>query len=280
MSKPKKITLWLVGVFLTILVITGVYTAAEPLTFNQQDLAAINRPDGQDDQWKTEMKRVVTETVTGDFQLSGGSSYGSNLTAGSLNQILESFLEDYKVGRQPEVTQYIEMIDQLEREQSAPLKEHQLEDLNITQRSDKAALRRYAHKMGEIILEGSRDTEHEVIIVNRLLAYRDPSDAELLRQNAAGYKQIIEEALALEVPKLVAEKHLAVLNQFEKIKLAQGYMSTLLDDPFRGVIGMRRYRQNRSPTAEALTEMARTLSQRGVEFEPGEPGFAYTFWAH
>lgn len=148
---------------------------------------------------------------------------------------------------------------------------------NLTLIADNAeTLREYGNNVVAVL------TSHpETSVENTLLAVGEAVDtgssAKLatLSTIATGYKNIVNELLALKVPQTLAPLHLQVINNFSRIAATYADMQVVLTDPLRGLGGLQLFKSLSEETGRLFINIAQTLQRNGILFNENEPGAAW-----
>lgn len=93
---------------------------------------------------------------------------------------------------------------------------------------------------------------------------------------ARAYQGIARELSLLAVPKTLSPLHLQIINNFARIAAACEDMLTVLNDPLRGLAGLKSYQRLTEETARLFISVAQSFKGNGILFNEGEPGVAWS----
>ena len=136
----------------------------------------------------------------------------------------------------------------------------------------KANLEKYAREIKKILIDEKPIKENVVIVFNRLLknlndkknAGTYESDAKKILDNGEAYKQGATKLVSIEAPDILAEYHLALINNLNGMQEAVRAMSVVANDPMKGLAGFELYRQKATVFSKSFEELKITLNAKDV----------------
>jgi hypothetical protein len=153
------------------------------------------------------------------------------------------------------------------------VKTYSLSDLQTNSDGDFKA---YGNKLGQTLTIGaSQNPVSEIEIVQKALATEDPTEIKKLDPIIAGYTKILNELVAISVPREVAGQHLNLLNSVSAMLSDIKNLRVVFEDPIVGLIGISSYYKNVESVRSALSELRVAFSTRGVSFVRGEYGYVF-----
>ena len=136
----------------------------------------------------------------------------------------------------------------------------------------KANLEKYAREIKKILIDEKPIKENVVIVFNRLLknlndkknAGTYESDAKKILDNGEAYKQGATKLVSIEAPDILAEYHLALINNLNGMQEAVRAMSVVANDPMKGLAGFELYRQKATVFSKSFEELKIILNAKDV----------------
>ena len=136
----------------------------------------------------------------------------------------------------------------------------------------KANLEKYAREIKKILIDEKPIKENVVIVFNRLLknlndkknAGTYESDAKKILDNGEAYKQGATKLVSIEAPDILAEYHLALINNLNGMQEAVRAMSVVANDPMKGLAGFELYRQKATVFSKSFEELKITLNAKDI----------------
>lgn len=145
--------------------------------------------------------------------------------------------------------------------------------IKITAREDTTTLRDYGNAVGRIILQHSIDNENEMVIIQRALDTNNPSELDALQPIVDVYTKIVLDLLALEVPQVLAQEHLDVVNTMSMVRTDIIAMQQTFVDPIPALMRVQRYENDALGMYYALDNVRLALESRSIAYGMEEPGY-------
>lgn len=185
-----------------------------------------------------------------------GPNSGARLTSEYVSEILQDFNED-----------------------GVLFETYTVNDISVRADSGSNALREYGNKMGAIILKypSVMGSKTELQIFLEALASGKAEDFEKIAPYITRYENIINESLAVVVPKSAVQMHLGYINALRALKRNAAAMRNSQIKPLSSGIVIRKYVETQEPQVIAhLRNIDRFFIENGVSFSITEPGSAFS----
>lgn len=155
-----------------------------------------------------------------------------------------------------------------------------LRDLVLINDSSTERLRVYGNRVAAIALQngvpvGSRS---ELTIIEHALRASDESVLAELDARIEAYGKMVEEMHAVEVPSVVAERHLNLLNAYNALYEDLKGMRAAFSDPLYTMVRLKRYYDDVMGTMAAISDLYETLYDRGARFEEGDMTLSFVIF--
>jgi hypothetical protein len=96
-----------------------------------------------------------------------------------------------------------------------------------------------------------------------------------LKKRADSYQSIARALIAIPTPQEAAQVQLAFVNGLARVGGTVEDLSTVIDDPIRGMLGLGSYTADAQSFAAALAAFGEIYKNEGVTIAPGEPGYGF-----
>jgi len=147
------------------------------------------------------------------------------------------------------------------------------DDLKIKDDNSINAIRGYANELGSIIKKyGEPAPEPELSVFMSATVDGKKEELEKLQKNINAYESMEKAALGLEVPNVLQEIHLRIVNAFAGLRNIIGLWKDFYNDPLKGTMAFQHYSDEAENLAEAFNDLDSELRNRGINFEKGEAG--------
>ena len=146
------------------------------------------------------------------------------------------------------------LVDQAQT--SATIKLYDIKDIKLTDDDSNQATQNYLNNWIGILAKYSYyKDQNEPELLKKALLSRSPENIQAVADAALAYKHISDELLALSVPRVMVNVHMAFLNVYYGMYQSVSQMSKSLEDPVLGMIGLR----NARAYNEAIVSLFNTL---------------------
>ena len=147
-------------------------------------------------------------------------------------------------------------------------------DITIVNSNSEDALKAYGNLMASIISKNPINSENEVVILKRALETNNEKELEKLNSTVSIYKDILNEALQVQVPQSMIDVHLAFINVFlETISITQG-MLVVFSDPITALNSTTMYQNNAENLIDVFKDIQEAFKKQNIFFEKHEKGYA------
>lgn len=106
--------------------------------------------------------------------------------------------------------------------------------------------------------------------------YQDDSRISDFPHRAAEYRALARDLALLPVPKTLAPLHLSIINDFASMAATYADMSTVIDDPLRGIAGLKAFDSLADEAGRVFINIGQELGKDGILFTKDEPGAAWS----
>lgn len=154
--------------------------------------------------------------------------------------------------------------------------QYSISDFDISDDISSIAVKNYGNILGGIILEHSFETDNELEIFNRSLLNNDPEEIKKLDPIIDGYKNILNDSLAVSVPQDATSEHIAFVQSIAAIGMSIENIRVIYIDPIRAIAGIGGYEQSVGMLRAAFQSMELYFTRKGVVFEQNETGYVMT----
>jgi len=165
-------------------------------------------------------------------------------------QVAKDFFSRYIAAKQQNVEMNSETAAQIANTsiQNVNLPEYTFygpKDIKVSNDTSLEAKKVYADELGSAINRNStKNVTNELNIFAKSLESQKEIDLLTLDLIITGYKKILKDTLAIQVPKDAAPEHLVYVNALSRIYIDISDMRMIISDPVRGYIGFSHYKQN------------------------------------
>lgn len=283
MNKYQKITYIFLGSILLLMILTGVHTGARSMVYEQSEesekTAAITEITGErsgERSWQDSMERVFLNTKVSQLD----TEFDNNLTQDLLAPVIDKYLADRDLSEDIDNDQYRVLFNEIKDRQLTESDGYSSNDLeNIIWESNTETLYDYGLQLGQTVHHHSPKVEHETELVNRIGRGSGGEQAvEDLLTRVSAYREITKEMLEMEVPKEIKEEHTDLLNAFSRQSRNILYMSSLEQDPYRGLVGIKDHSKGSQMLQQAMDSVAEAMAKEGISYDPQKENPAYVFW--
>jgi len=159
-------------------------------------------------------------------------------------------------------------------------KEYVLDDITISTDTTPDALKRYGNMLGEMFtVFSAKYPQNEFAIIKNIATTKNMSQVPLIVQKKVGFGDLVQNLLAMSVPRSVAEIHLAFINGFSGIYTAMDNMSKIASDPVRSAQGLKEYQNYSQKILLAGSDLAKQFKIASVTFANDEYGHFFLQYA-
>jgi hypothetical protein len=106
--------------------------------------------------------------------------------------------------------------------------------------------------------------------------YQDATRISDFAHRASEYRALARDLAALPVPKTLAPLHLSVVNDFSSMADTYADMTTVVEDPLRGIAGLKAFDSLASEAGRVFINIGQELNKDGILFTKDEPGAAWS----
>jgi hypothetical protein len=153
---------------------------------------------------------------------------------------------------------------------------YKVSDLTIIIGEQPAVLKAYGNAMGSLLTRKEpTKLEHELVIVDRAVKNDTPEELLKLNANIDAYRAIEEGLLAIEVPEIFAETHLALLNAVHTIIRNIEGMKLVWSDPVKATGLVSSYPEASEQFVKSLKSITALLRDKKVSFQATEDGYRF-----
>ncbi len=254
-----------------------VQVAPERSAIETQDTDGDGTPD-----WEEDLEEIFVDSAvlaSSSLLAKAGEPYESPTTF--TGKFSEAFFKDYLEGKingqdYTDPTAFVGNAVQA-IEKNTQSKRYTRLDIQIVPTTD-ADLHIYGNRVAEINQIHSIGNENEALILQRALEAKDPKKLEALEPIRVVYESMIADLLLMQVPDVLAEKHIALLNAYEAILTDVKAMQSAFVDPLYALARVKTYKDDAMALFVAFQDINILFSEKGVVFLSDEPGtFFYLF---
>ncbi len=150
-------------------------------------------------------------------------------------------------------------------------------DLTIVPQTGEEALRAYAKEMEKVLAENIITTPHDEL-THYYSAINQESDEDMQQvvNIAKYYGALAEGAKSVEVPRDLADAHLALINSFSKLAVVLSDMTKVNEDPLLAFLAMGMHERSALDMADALRTLSGSFSTSGIVIAPDEEGYGFS----
>lgn len=136
------------------------------------------------------------------------------------------------------------------------------------------ALAAYGEAVARVILaHDDPSNENEAVILERALRDNNPDELAKLDGKIAVYSSLLKETLVIPAPNSVSREHLILVNAYQAILTDLYAMRDAFADPMLALLRMKRYQEDATTLATAITAIATKLVAGGATWPPSSPVF-------
>jgi len=146
-------------------------------------------------------------------------------------------------------------------------------DLKISNTENTTAIKKYGNDTGAVFVNNALpNTENEMVIVGRALNTEDPKLLAKLDPILLNYHKILNELLAVSVPKSAENQHLDLVNSLSLMIETVEAMKTTFTDPITGLTALKNYPENLQNFGDTVSNLKTYFLEKGVVFSDTESG--------
>lgn len=206
--------------------------------------------------------------------------------------LIEDFLEQYfelkknTTGELTEESKYSfinSVVNNISFQGAKKPMEHKIGELQILpeileNNASLNSLREYGNELAQVFVNAIKNgSENELDIINEAFAEgqdRDKAEkfVERLMPITSNYKNIIDELLRMKVPDSIANIHLEMINEYEKINASLLNISLFFTDTILAITGISSYTHSTNKINVLGIELTDVFSKKGIVFEKEEIG--------
>lgn len=145
------------------------------------------------------------------------------------------------------------------------IKIYNLDDLKINPNSSKENIEKYAQDL-KSTLSTIPELRDDNFILNEALKENDPKKLKEIENNVVYYKQLISDLLKIEVPEILQNKHLALINIFKKMSSSAEKLTGAFDDPVAVLIEAKKYYEHTDEIFSISVDIGEFFRQKNIKF--------------
>lgn len=139
-------------------------------------------------------------------------------------------------------------------------------------------IRNYGNELVAITDRHAIPHDHELQIMQSAAEKNDPAILKQLTPIHTAYRRIIDDSLAMPVPDIFAQEHVALLNAYESVFTDIASMEHLFTDPLLALARLHAYTNNIEVLFGSLRAIGAKLDANNIAYTNTEPGaFFYIF---
>ena len=140
-----------------------------------------------------------------------------------------------------------------------------LKDLRVTLDTSTESLQKYSNELKSVFLS-IPELRDDNIILKEALDFNSQEKLEEIKSNIIFYKIIINNLTKIEVPIILKQRHLNLINSFNKLVGNIEQMSQVFRDPVLALIGVKQYYETAIEIAMASAEIGEYFIQNNIIF--------------
>ncbi len=154
--------------------------------------------------------------------------------------------------------------------------QYSLTDIKTFTSTSTADIKTYGNKIGAIsILNTPKNSTYELTTLNKALTTDDEKILADLDPVIDGYKKIIAGYLATPAPKEIAQLHLDLINDMQKVETSIEKMKDLFTDPIPAINALKIYKETVPKMAQDFANLKLYFNRKGIIFGPTEYGYKF-----
>lgn len=192
------------------------------------------------------------------------------------NDLLTAYLEAKAKGEKIDPDKLAEKILEENRE-SRETQLYTTSDLNVSEKSDRAAFKEYGNAMGNAF---KKQSQYE--LVNADLVFKEALNTEnaaLLQKIGsvvAAYRSMESDMKNIKVPKTAASNHLKMMNAFKLAADDMADLQNFFEDPVQAIYAYDYLKSDIDALSRAMIENILLIEKSGATFSKSESGYLYT----
>jgi len=204
----------------------------------------------------------------------------SEQTAGG--QVVSKFITNYLTAQDsgditPEEEQEMIIAAANNMAENYPLpKQYMVDNIIVAGETDARSIKEYGNKLGEVFLVFlAKYPENEIAIMKSIASSKDAAQAQILSRKKSGYRDLVNDLLAMHIPKPAANIHLGFVNSYSGIYTAMDNIDKIASDPMRAAIGLKEYEVFAQKLQPISLEIQNLFINTGVDFTLEENGYTF-----
>ena len=230
-------------------------------SFDTATFETIKTPEPTADTDNDEEEYVPPDTLTGKFSVAFFKDYLDGKKSGQSFENPEAFVGN--------------AVTAIER--STESKRHTRLELNIIETSGET-LYEYGNELVKIFLSYPLEEKSDGEILQRALQNNDKEILNELVPIRDAYASVLFDILNMEVPSELAQKHIELVNGYEKLYTNLDAMLYTFDDPLYALARIRNHPNDMTSLAATIRSVVEILTKNGVVYTNDELGaYLYIF---
>lgn len=153
---------------------------------------------------------------------------------------------------------------------------YKISDIKTIDDNSGAALKNYGNEAAGIINKYQADIqENEIDIINRAMEENNENEMRKLGPIIQMYLNISGELIKISAPKGVSLFHLNLINSVYNLAESLKKIKDTFKDPVNGIIGINQYKEEYAGVKEALLNISRYFTDKGIIFSSSEKGYKF-----
>ena len=140
-----------------------------------------------------------------------------------------------------------------------------LNDLKISQDSSKESLQKYSIELKQVF-SNIPELRDDNLILKEALDSNSPEKLEEIKSNMVFYEKAIGDLIKIEIPSILQNKHLNLINSFKKITGNIEQMVQVFQDPILALVGAKEYYNTLQEIALASAEIGEFFKKNNIIF--------------
>lgn len=140
-----------------------------------------------------------------------------------------------------------------------------LNDLIIDSTPSQISLQKYSDNL-KTIFSNIPELRDDNVILKETLDKNSPEILTEIRSNIVFYEKIIDNLIKIEIPLILQEHHLNLVNSFKKMIGNTEQMLLVFKDPVLALIGAKEYYNSTQEISEASAEIGEYFKQNNIQF--------------
>lgn len=152
-------------------------------------------------------------------------------------------------------------------------KDYTSADILISNDDSYAAKKAYGNRVAQIAIENAppKDTEGELVILNRALLRDDPTVLTGLDPTIRAYEKMLEEMLKTPVPPSLEREHLSLINVYQALLNDIKSFRLTFEDALPAMARFRRYQADAEALYTAIVLLYQKLDAEGIQWTEQDP---------